>query len=471
EEHADEIEPAARRMKRDGRGYGYDKHPDWRQDVQRVVDYARNNQLSSEDLRVCAEQSWKSISDLFGPPFEADMDRRLDAAIETAIKNLKEIEEPKKGTQSVLEDLKKFVRARQRDEVVWADWVSLSKLEPRKDGEGLLDEVKSIAGDVPQHSNFQADVLKMIEGVFVCAGEALAAYRSFKEKQGLMDFMDQETMVLELARDNKAFRESMKDRLEQVMVDEFQDTSPIQLALFLELNELAGQSIWVGDPKQAIYSFRGTDPKLMDEMIKLIGSTQTLDKSWRSRERLVRFCNALFSTVFHEMPEDKVRLKIPEERSKKDTFGGWIESWNLPVSSNSKEALAIANGVKDMLLRRDDIEPGDIAVLCRMNNECERIADGLEALGIRASVAQGSLLGTKECQLALAALRYMQDERDTVALAEIVHLSHWHTDHDGWLATLVRDKGEAVKKWMGDPLIVALDEARARLNHLTPMEA
>ena len=171
------------------------------------------------------------------------------------------------------------------------------------------------------------------------------------------------------------------------------------------------------------------------------------------------------------MPEDKVRLKIPEERSKKDTFGGWIESWNLPVSSNSKEALAIANGVKDMLLRRDDIEPGDIAVLCRMNNECERIADGLEALGIRASVAQGSLLGTKECQLALAALRYMQDERDTVALAEIVHLSHWHTDHDGWLATLVRDKGEAVKKWMGDPLIVALDEARARLNHLTPMEA
>ncbi|MCK4268596.1 MAG: UvrD-helicase domain-containing protein, partial [Actinomycetia bacterium] len=54
EEHADEIESAAWRMKRDGRGYGYDKHSDWRQDVQRVVDYARNNQLSAEDLRVCA---------------------------------------------------------------------------------------------------------------------------------------------------------------------------------------------------------------------------------------------------------------------------------------------------------------------------------------------------------------------------------------------------------------------------------
>ncbi len=470
-EHADEIEPAAARMGRDGRGFGYQKRPDWRADVQRIVELARVNQLSVDALSACARQSWDSLRDLFGAPLEADINKQLDAAVQNAISNLEEIAEPKKTTQKSLGSLRGFARFRERKVVIpWVEWVRLSKLSTNKEGEGLLDDVNRIAGDVLKHPGFQADARQMIEGVFTCASEALEAYKTFKQKQGLMDFMDQETMVLDLARDNEAFRESMKDRLEQIMVDEFQDTSPIQLALFLKLHELAGKSIWVGDPKQAIYGFRGTDPQLMDEAIKLIGSTQTLDKSWRSREVLVKFCNAVFSKVFHESLKEKVSLKIPDER-KEEAKGGWIESWNLAVPNNTEEAGAIANGVKDMLKRCEEIKPGDIAVLCRTNAECERIAGGLEALGIRASVAQGSLLETRECQLALAVLRYMQDEKDTVALAEIVHLSHQHADHNGWLTTLVRDKDDAVDQWKLDPLIVKIDKACDGLKHLTPMEA
>ena len=97
-------------------------------------------------------------------------------------------------------------------------------------------------------------------GVFGCAGDALRDYERYKKEHGLMDFTDQETCVLDMALNNEAFKSSMHGRIQMLMVDEFQDTSPIQLALFLALSELAGKAVWVGDPKQAIYAFRGTDP-------------------------------------------------------------------------------------------------------------------------------------------------------------------------------------------------------------------
>ena len=83
----------------------------------------------------------------------------------------------------------------------------------------------------------------------------------------------------------------MRDELKLIIVDEFQDTSPLQLKLFLKLDELAGDSIWVGDPKQSIYGFRGADPILMASLLEEIKiSPDDIQKySYRSREDLVNF--------------------------------------------------------------------------------------------------------------------------------------------------------------------------------------
>ncbi|MDV7390557.1 UvrD-helicase domain-containing protein, partial [Arthrospira platensis SPKY1] len=99
--------------------------------------------------------------------------------------------------------------------------------------------------------------------------------------------------------------------------DEFQDTSPIQLEIFLKLSRLANQSIWVGDPKQSIYGFRGAEPRLMQAIIRQTGGIRPeniLAHSWRSREDIVLLNNALFTRTFSDMPAEQIVLSPKREK-------------------------------------------------------------------------------------------------------------------------------------------------------------
>jgi ATP-dependent exoDNAse (exonuclease V) beta subunit len=69
-------------------------------------------------------------------------------------------------------------------------------------------------------------------------------------------------------------REALRGSISLLLVDEFQDTSPIQLDIFLQLSEIADQAIWVGDPKQSIYGFRGAEPALMQAVIEATGGVE-----------------------------------------------------------------------------------------------------------------------------------------------------------------------------------------------------
>ena len=80
------------------------------------------------------------------------------------------------------------------------------------------------------------------------------------------------------------------------------------------------------------------------------------------------------------------------------------------------------------------------------------------------------MLETRECSLAIAALKYLHDREDSVALAEIVHLSSVHSYHGGWLESIA-EGGDWKNRWREDPIISSLDEFRKYLDHCTPLEA
>ncbi len=459
------MEPAARRLELDGRGNGYQTTDDWRDHVRKIVDLARSNMMTPDQLTQCGQKSWSAYSVVFGKASDRDLDAELKTAVTSAIDDLNSLGELKKTTQKVLVSLQECEKRLSRNQLAWSDWVRMSKLKPAKDGLDIVEPVCTVADYVLQHPQFQADVKQIIEGAFNCASEALKDYETYKKEHGLMDFIDQETCVLQLASNNKAFRESIKDRINTLLVDEFQDTSPIQLALFLALNSLAGKAVWVGDPKQAIYGFRGTDPQLMNEIVGQIGTSQVLDCSWRSKENLLSFTNALFSEVFYDMGADKVCLKVPLERTEA-ARGGNLEAWHLTVSNKDDEAASIANGIRDLIERTPGVKPGDIAVLSRTNNSCNAVAAKLESIGVRASVGQGLLMDTRECRLALAALRYMNNQGDTLALTEIMNCAGAE-----WLQELMSNPEEAKQKWNEDPMIAALRAGRENIKFWTPLEA
>ena len=95
-------------------------------------------------------------------------------------------------------------------------------------------------------------------------------------------------------------KETIRRRYRAVLIDEFQDTDPVQYAIFDSIYKGTGTGLFlIGDPKQAIYSFRGAD--LFAYLTVARGQDQrfTLEKNWRSTRRLVKAVNTLFQKVDH----------------------------------------------------------------------------------------------------------------------------------------------------------------------------
>ncbi len=470
EKYAVQMEPAARRLELIGGGSGYQSNEDWRGTVRKIVDFARSNQMDPIHMKQFAQDSWASLEAVLGKTVELNLDAVLKDAMREALSKLSTMDMQTKKSESAYALLSECAARFETNQLPWSDWCRLSKLDPGKAELEVFDPVITIADKVLKNPHLHADLKQIIVGSFNCAIEALGDYDLYKREHGLMDFVDQEAKVLKIAQHNQAFRDSINDRIQMLMVDEFQDTSPIELALFLAMNELAGTSVWVGDPKQAIYAFRGTDPQLMEEVVARVNKSKVLDESWRSKENLINFSNALFSEAFYKMGAEKVCLKVPELRKEK-AKGGTLETWHLTGSKKEEAYAAVANGVRDLLERQGEIKPGDIAVLCRTNMGCAKIAAGLEKLGVRASAGQGLLLQTKECRLALAALRYMNNQNDKLALAEMMQGFGAQSPGYDWLSELMKDPKQTKDTWETNPLIVELNLGRCNMKYWTPLEA
>lgn len=483
-EHATGILPIARRMGTDGNG-ARDAQT-WEETVRGIVDAARTNLLEAEDLAACAERSWTGLRELLDPPSEDDEREQwrlefqkgrvqLDTVAATGIGT--DGKAAKIGTKGFIEQYPKVIQkldqASTVDETPWEIWRGFIASSP-------AGPIKSIFWDLRErihtallsNPGLHMDLEQYIRGIFSCAAECLKTYSEFKRLHGLMDFVDQETLVLGLARDSEAFRASFARRISFLVVDEFQDTSPLQLELFLQLSRLVKEAVWVGDPKQSIYEFRGTDPDLMQAVVDRVPTREQLSHSWRSHRAVVDLSNAVFEPVFaqHDMAHEAVHLELPEAHK------GWpigtLEAWTRPQSNDAERLRATAAGVADLLARRSEVLPGDIAVLTRSNADVEALSAALDDLGIRASRNPRKLAEAREIQLARAGMAYVADGYDTVALTEIVALHPGHPSNGMWQQELLSAVNPApvLERWNAAPLLTALDALRTQGRTATPTE-
>jgi ATP-dependent exoDNAse (exonuclease V) beta subunit len=463
------------------------RRPDWRRMSGAIVDLARQNGIAAADLGASAARSRDGLLAALDPA--AGSAAALDAALETAVRTALAAlpgGDATKATAEALETLREAAEAMEDGPLPWPLWAKLAKLTPGAKSRTAVAPVNAAAAAHRHHPRLREDLAVFIEGVFACAAEAMEAWRDFKAARGLVDFADQEAEALALF-DDPAIAARIAQDSTILLVDEFQDTSPMQLALFLRTSRLMRRSVWVGDPKQAIYGFRGTDPELMAQVAAAVpgatgGRAEPLREMFRSRPGLVAFCNAVFRDAFPGISRGQV--EVTPRRFDGAGQPPALQLWRLQSKNQADDARAIAAGVADMLANRaawpltsegrrepGPLRGGDIAVLCRTNDGARRVAEALAALGLRVAFGRPGLLARAECALALAALRWTADAADSIALAEMAHLLEGDAPAPAWLAAALTAADPLAALRARVPALDALEAARARLDALTPAEA
>lgn len=125
----------------------------------------------------------------------------------------------------------------------------------------------------------------------------------FKEENNLYEFIDISNMAINLLKENKEVRETIKEKYYEIMIDEYQDTNDLQ-ELFVSLIE-KNNVYMVGDIKQSIYRFRNTNPILFKNKYNLYtdgvkGIKIDLNKNFRSRQEVLTGINYLFDYIMNE---------------------------------------------------------------------------------------------------------------------------------------------------------------------------
>jgi exodeoxyribonuclease V beta subunit len=191
------------------------------------------------------------------------------------------------------------------------------------------------------------------------------------------------------------------------LVDEFQDTDPVQYEILRAIYGGGDRPLFlVGDPKQAIYSFRGADLfAYLRARRELVTATHTLDTNWRSSAELVQGVNALFARPTRPFWYGEIRFqsvmaasrRMPQLRVRGDSDPP-LRLWRLPFDRQTevdKVRQAVADATADEIvhllalaergqaqLDGRALAGGDFAVLVRTHQQAERIAFALRERGV-----------------------------------------------------------------------------------------
>jgi len=305
--------------------------------------------------------------------------------------------------------------------------------------------------------------------------DARAFISEAKRSSRILDFSDLEVHALK-ALEHEEVREYYQRRWSAFLVDEFQDTNPVQAELLELLTEDKDAALTiVGDEKQSIYGFRRADVavfrRFRDRILAQGGSEVVLSRTFRSHAGLVGKVNAVFSTVLGGLHQDleAYREEAPHEPPHLSAYAMEAEGKVGKAHLQRAEATLIARMVRAMLERGlpvydptsgelRAVRPGDIAILSRTWAPLELYGEALAAADVPAVHAGGgNLLETREAKDGYALLRILADTDDDLALIALLRSPFFaiddrtlhelavgrNKDHPWW--SLVREESSGKK--------------------------
>ena len=230
---------------------------------------------------------------------------------------------------------------------------------------------------------------------------------AYKTLYGLIDFFDCLYLVKKKLDTDDHLRKIIQDRFDVVIIDEFQDSDPMQADIAFHLaGKDTDKLFFVGDPKQSIYGFSRADISVYLEIMDRIsdmknGEVLELTSNFRSAGGLLDFINDNFKKILIRSEERKTvsvdytpMEKCEEKRDLSFTTEHWKltdlldDEENLPFRERpnkeilrSREAYMVANQIK-LMMEKQDLTPGDFLILFRSGTSMEAYEKALQELNI-----------------------------------------------------------------------------------------
>ena len=390
----------------------------WKSDIEKVIALTTNYEIESYDRSV--RESLDFIHGFVHPSIKLDYSPETLLAILDEHVSFAGTQRESKKKQDVLTEVRRLKRGVNAPTISWYKRLSSvlnswTKCGAR--GTQMREELAEL-----WHSELvYKEQERYIRLLFQLAERWKERFRTFKKERNLLDYNDMEKYLRDLLA-NKELAGEIRMGYRYLFVDEYQDCSPIQVKIFDRLSELMEHSYWVGDYKQAIYGFRGSDITLTKAVVDRIATgengcdTETLDTSYRSLPGIVEVCNETFKRTFKGvLDEGSIVLKTHRTNDEKIRS---VRLWDM----EDPESVGIADHIAYLL--KQGVKPSDIAVLGRTNAPLDALAGILTGTyGIPANRQEVRVSEIKCTPLVLALLALVESEKDSLAKAQIAVLT------------------------------------------------
>ena len=252
-----------------------------------------------------------------------------------------------------------------------------------------------------------------------------------RRQLGVLTFDDQLVRLRDTLADpitGSASRERLRARFDAVLVDEFQDTDPVQWQILRLLFDGHRRLVLIGDPKQAIYTFRGADIAAYTAAVDQSGARFSLSVNHRSDEALVHALGELFADLqlgdgieVHPVSAHRAGSGVRAATSSVHpvtlrAIDDEIEPWAAHERIRA-DLVAQVRAVLDHQQLCDgdrwrEVRPGDLAVLVRSNKGAARAAAALREAGIPVALSGAdSLYDSPACGDWLVLLQALATQR------------------------------------------------------------
>ena len=419
----------------------------WVEDLESIVNKITYYGLTDEDIERSVRASMESINNIFINSDSDPTDEKWQEILAHAIETMKDYVQGSEKSDD--KKCKKHIRSLEKldSELLYCSIVKLysevnTSTDLNKPWKGFYEDRHTL--DKRQlevwlrSPRFGAILKDCVQAMFELAKAWMKEYEAFKRQHGVIDYDDMEKGLLNLLNDEKVSKD-IAQSYHLVLVDEFQDCNPIQLKIFSRLSEIVAEnkvleqsSIWVGDPKQAIYGFRGSDTELVNRVARHFPAIdepanqdglihESLKHSYRSRKGLVDLVNHLFGDVLagNEKPIFEGMTKLEATRNDVGGLLPVLEHWRFEDDGNDAKSFYQnqALAVKRMIESGDhqivpkgeteglrSIEYKDVAILCRRKSEVRQAADALKDWNVPVSAPETDIFDRAEVQLLLSLL-------------------------------------------------------------------